>query len=367
VTIGVLGAGQLGWMLALAGQPLGLRFRFLDPSGEAPAGRIAPLITADYNDLLALERFARGLDRVTYEFENVPVASALFLQQKIPVYPPPRALETAQDRLNEKEMFQLLDIPVPPFAPVSSADEFAEAVQRVGLPGVLKTRRMGYDGKGQAVIRSRDDVPDAWDALGNVPLIYERFVEFERELSILAVRGCDGGADFYPLVENHHAGGILRRSLAPAPLISPKAQSIAEEYARRALTQLGYVGALAIEFFQTRDGLLANEMAPRVHNSGHWSIEGAETSQFENHVRAVAGLPLGSTEISGCSAMLNLIGSTPDPAAILAVPFAHLHHYGKAPRPGRKLGHVTLRAPDYATLNERLSRLAPLIECESDV
>lgn len=357
MTIGVLGSGQLGRMLALAGYPLGLRFRFLDPVPDAPAGHLADQVEGAFDDEQVLERFAAGLELATYEFENVPVASARFLAARLPVYPPPQALEAAQDRLTEKGLFRTLGIPVPPFAPVDSPDDLAQALKEIGLPAVLKTRRMGYDGKGQRVLHAEVDAADAWATLGGRPLILEGFVPFEREVSILAVRGRDGATAFYPLIENHHADGILRVSLAPAPNLTPELQREAEDYAARALEALDYVGVLAIEFFVQAGRLIANEMAPRVHNSGHWTIEGAETSQFENHLRAILGLPLGVTTPIGCSAMMNLIGVLPDPAATLALPNTHLHLYGKSPRPGRKVGHVTLRAEDTDRLQAALARL----------
>ncbi len=359
--VGVLGAGQLGRMLALAGYPLGLRFRFLDPAPGAPAGQLAEQIVADYEDPAALERFARGLDVITYEFENVPVATAHELARRVLVYPPPEALEVAQDRLVEKHFFQSLDIPTPPFAPVETRDALAAAVAEIGLPAVLKTRRLGYDGKGQYTLREPADVDRAWEALGGAALILEGFVPFERELSILAARGGDGATAVYPLVENHHRDGILHISRAPAPDLASELQSRAETYAACVLDALSYVGMLAIELFQVKDDLVANEMAPRVHNSGHWTIEGAETSQFANHIRAVAGLPLGSPAAIGCSAMVNLIGTVPSTAAMLAVEGAHLHLYGKTPRPGRKLGHVTLRADKAQIMEQRLARLLQIV------
>jgi 5-(carboxyamino)imidazole ribonucleotide synthase len=379
--IGILGAGQLGRMLALAGYPLGLRFRFLDPAPDAPAGQLAEHIAADYADETALERFAAGLTAVTYEFENVPVAVARQLERHAPVYPPPAALGAAQDRLVEKSLFQSLGIATPPFTPVDSLADLQAATERIGLPAVLKTRRLGYDGKGQRVLRQQPDIAPAWDALAGSPLILEGFVPFRRELSIVSVRGRDGQMAFYPLVENYHRDGILRLSLAPAPGLTPTLQAEAERIATRAMEALGYVGVLAIELFQieglgTRDlglewtqreqapnpkpqapNLIVNEMAPRVHNSGHWTIEGAETSQFENHLRAVLGMPLGSTDARGWSAMVNLVGALPDAAAVLAVPGAHLHLYAKEPRPDRKVGHITLRADDRPTLEERLATL----------
>lgn len=358
--VGVLGGGQLGRMLALAGYPLGLRFRVLEPAADAPAGHLAEHLIGGYGDLELLDDFADGLDVVTYEFENVPVAAAEHLAQRVPVYPPPAALAAAQDRLPEKLLFRQLGLPTPAFVPVDSRRELDGAVREIGLPGVLKTRRLGYDGKGQALLRTAADVETAWQALSGQPLIYEAFVPFDRELSILAVRGRDGATACYPLVENHHRDGILRLSLARAPDCPPQLQALAEEYAGRVLEWLDYVGVLAIELFQFGDMLLANEMAPRVHNSGHWTIEGAVTSQFENHLRAVCGLPLGDTAPRGNAAMVNLIGELPDRAAILAIPGAHLHDYGKAPRAGRKLGHVTLVEGDYATLHAKIERILTL-------
>lgn len=357
MTLGILGGGQLGYMLALAGYPLGLHFRFLDPSPEAPVGRIAQRVTADYTDESALEKFASGLELVTYEFENVPVQAAKFLAQRVPVYPPPAALEAAQDRLAEKTLFRSLSINTTDFVPVAKPNEFDGAVKQLGLPAVLKTCRMGYDGKGQWILRTAEDVAHAKSELPKVHLILERFVPFTRELSVLAVRSRAGETAFYPLVENHHRGGILRLSLAPAPALDAGVQRAAEDIARRVLESLKYVGVLAIEFFEHEGRLLANEMAPRVHNSGHWTIEGAVTSQFENHLRAVLGLPLGSTGAAGHCAMVNLIGELPESPEVLAVPDAHLHLYGKAQRPGRKLGHVTLRAASPERLALRLSEL----------
>jgi 5-(carboxyamino)imidazole ribonucleotide synthase len=377
VTIGILGGGQLGYMLALAGYPLGLHFRFLDPSPEAPVGRIATRITAKFDDRAALKKFAHGLELVTYEFENVPVETARLLAEHVPVLPPPAALEAAQDRLTEKQLFRKLDIATTEFAPVANAEALDSTVQQIGLPAILKTCRMGYDGKGQWILRDAKDVirtkseiaaasvpkgskrrpKRGDDAAQNAPFILERFVPFTRELSVLAVRSRTGETAIYPLVENHHRAGILRLSLAPAPRLAPGIQRAAEEAARRVSDALRYVGVLAIEFFEDQGRLLANEMAPRVHNSGHWTIEGAVASQFENHLRAVMGLPLGATQAIGCSAMLNLIGEVPEPGEVLGIRDAHLHLYGKPPRAGRKLGHVTLRANSPEQLASRLGEL----------
>lgn len=355
MTIGILGGGQLGRMLVLAGAPLGLKFKIFDPSSDATAGQIAPLSSGDIGDFEALERFADELDVATYEWENVPIESARFLAERVPVFPDPRALETAQDRLREKWFLSNAVVPTPDFAPVDSREELEIATRYFDFPTVLKTRRGGYDGKGQMILRDQTDALRAWDEMGDAALILERFVPFERELSVLAVRGRDGEKRFYPLVENHHAGGILRLSLAPAPDLTPKLQNQAEAYASWLLDELDYVGVLALELFQVGDGLLANEIAPRVHNSGHWTIEGAGCSQFENHVRAVAGLPLGSTEMRApCAAMVNLIGHLPPLESVLAIPGAHAHFYGKTVKPNRKVGHITLVADDEIALRERV-------------
>jgi 5-(carboxyamino)imidazole ribonucleotide synthase len=357
MTIGILGGGQLGYMLALAGYPLGLHFRFLDPSPEAPVGRIAHRVTSEYVDESALEKFAHGLEVVTYEFENVPVQAARFLAERVPVYPPAEALEEAQDRLREKTLFRRLGIPTTDFAAVSKPEEFDRAVREIGIPSILKTTRLGYDGKGQNLLRTKEDVEAVRRELPSVPLILEKFVPFARELSILGVRSVNGETAFYPLIENHHREGILRLSQAPAPDLSPGLQRVAEDAARSVLETLSYAGVLCIEFFEVDGQLLANEMAPRVHNSGHWSIEGAVTSQFENHLRAVLGLPLGSTATIGHAAMLNLIGELPAPEGVLKVINAHLHLYGKGARAGRKLGHVTVRAETFEKLQQRLKDL----------
>jgi len=362
ITLGILGAGQLGRMLALAGYPLGLRFRFFDPAPGSPAGQVAEQLVADYGDAHALRTFAAGLHAITFEFENVPVETARTLTQSAPVFPSPEALAAAQDRLSEKTLFQQLGLPTPAFAPVETRADLEAALAGVGLPAVLKTRRLGYDGKGQSVLRAAADAEAAWQSLGGQPLILEQWVAFEREVSLIAVRGRDGATAFYPLVENHHTDGILRLSLAPAPGPLAELQALAEAYVGRVLTTLGYVGVLAVEFFQRDGALLANEMAPRVHNSGHWTIEAAVTSQFANHLRAGLGWPLGNPAPRGCAAMLNLIGSVPDPAAVLAIPGAHLHLYGKAARPGRKLGHITVGADTPAQLRRRLGALKRFLD-----
>jgi 5-(carboxyamino)imidazole ribonucleotide synthase len=360
--IGILGGGQLGRMLALAGHPLGMRFRVLEPAAECPAAAVADHDRGDFENYQALFAFCQGLDAITYEFENVPVESARWLAERVPVFPTLRALEVGQDRIAEKVFFQELDVAVPPFAAVDSRADLDAAIDRIGLPAVLKTTRYGYDGKGQAVIQSRTDVESVWATLGGRPLVLEGFIPFEREVSILAVRGRAGELAFYPLVENIHRNGILRVSTGPANGVSRELQAKAEGIATRALEALGYVGVLAVELFQVGERLLVNEMAPRVHNSGHWTIEGTQTSQFENHLRAVTGLPLGSTAAVGQSVMINLIGGWPDPAAVLAIPGAHLHLYGKRPRPNRKVGHITVRADSEAEFVEGVRRVRKLLE-----
>jgi 5-(carboxyamino)imidazole ribonucleotide synthase len=352
--IGILGGGQLGRMIALAGYPLGVRSTVLDPSFEPCAAQVCSHIRGEFDDHQALYELVKVSDVVTFEFENVPVETARWLVERVPVYPPPRALEVSQERLTEKEFFAALGIPSPAFAAVESRDEFDAAIRTVGLPAVLKTRRFGYDGKGQAVIRTRADIDAAWAKLGGRPLILEEFVPFDRELSIIAVRGRDGTAA-YPLIENVHLDGILHRSIAPASNLGEELTERAAEYASRVLTDLDYVGVLTIEWFQDGPRLLANEMAPRVHNSGHWTIDAALTSQFENHLRAISGLPLGRCDAVGHSAMFNFIGSVPPAAEVLSNPDAKLHTYGKGPRPNRKVGHVTLRAGSAEELAAKLT------------
>lgn len=354
--IGILGGGQLGRMLALAGYPLGVRFRHLGTAQDTSAREVAEHINAAYEDRDALVRFAEGLDVVTYESENVPLDAAEFLSKHVPIMPSVAALRASQDRLNEKLTFAELGVPTAPYAAVGSFRELEEAAPRIGYPAILKTRRMGYDGKGQFVLRRPDELPSAWERLHSDALILEGLVPFDRELSIIAVRGRDGETFFYPLVENVHADGILRISYAPAP-DAEELQSVAEDYATRVLDALDYVGVLAIELFQAGAQLIANEMAPRVHNSGHWTIEGAHTSQFENHVRAILGYPLGNTTAVGVSAMVNVIGRIPPAQQVLRHRDAHLHLYGKSARPGRKLGHVTLHGEDSASVRRRADEL----------
>ena len=358
---GILGGGQLGRMLALAAHPLGIETTVFDPAPDACAGQVTNHIAAAFEDAEMVSSFAEGLDAVTFEWENVPLSAAEIVMAKVPLRPNTKALAAAQDRLSEKTLFAECGIPTAPFRTVDSREHLRAAIEEIGLPAVLKTRRLGYDGKGQFVVRSPEDEDAAWEALGGSPLILEGFVAFQRELSVICVRGLDGEERFYPLPENQHREGILRLSVAPAPGLTAELQAAGEEIARKVARRLDYVGVLAIELFEVDGRLLANEMATRVHNSGHWTIDGAVTSQFENHMRAVCGLPLGSTAAQGLSAMVNLIGTLPKPADVLAIEGAHLHLYGKEPRPGRKVGHVNVVAEDEATLRDTVEAVQALV------
>lgn len=353
--IGIIGAGQLGRMLALAGYPLGLRFVFLDQSEDAPGAQVGRIVCGAFDDPASLEELARAVDIVTFDVENVPVAAIREIARRKPFLPPPDALGASQDRLDEKTLFRSLRIPTAPFAAVDSLEDLARAADAIGLPGVLKTRRLGYDGRGQFLLRTRADIERAWEALGHVPLLYEGFVEFTREVSIIGVRSTRGEIICYPLSLNTHESGILRYSIAPYRNTSLQRQ--AEAHLKRLMKHFDYAGVLTIEFFVKRGQLIANEMAPRVHNSGHWTIEGAATSQFENHVRAILGLPLGSTRPVGHSAMVNFIGSIPPAERILNIPGVHYHSYGKAARPQRKLGHCTVVSPSARARDKALKRL----------
>jgi 5-(carboxyamino)imidazole ribonucleotide synthase len=345
VKVGVLGGGQLGRMLALAGYRLGIQFRFFDPNSGASVGQLGELIVAPYDDEAALSRFVDGLDVATYEFENVPLDAARFVAGRIKLCPSVQALEIAQDRLREKSFFTELGIPTQKFAAAHSADGLQAALRITGLPAVIKTMRLGYDGRGQATIRQATEAAAAWEGLGGGPVIVEELVAFDRELSILGVRDTRGREVYYPLVENEHQDGILRTSRAPVQDASLVMRAAAENCARRVMIALNYTGVLALEFFQRGSELLVNEMAPRVHNSGHWTIEGARTSQFENHLRAILSLPLGEADALGQVAMVNLIGAIPPLAELVDIPGAHVHLYGKAATERRKVGHVTFVGP----------------------
>ncbi|MDQ2702559.1 MAG: 5-(carboxyamino)imidazole ribonucleotide synthase [Pseudomonadota bacterium] len=377
-TVGILGGGQLARMIALSGAPLGLRFLVMDSAGDACAAQFAPMVLGDYRDEAALAEFASRIDVATFDFENVPAESARWLAERVPVFPNPGALATAQDRLAEKTLFREHGIPVPEFAPIATRADLDAAVERIGVPCVLKTRRLGYDGKGQFRIResgignreSESGVEAAWEALGpqaeTVGLILEAFVPFERELSVVAVRGRDGEFRAWPVTENWHVDGVLSASLAPARVDETLART-AVGYARKLAEAMDYVGVFALELFCKDGQLLANELAPRVHNSGHWTSEGSETSQFQNHLRAVLGLPLGSTRMVGHACMLNWIGEMPEATAVLAEAGGHWHDYGKAPRAGRKVGHATVRADTTADLAAALARIGAALGRDGQV
>ncbi|WP_158755615.1 5-(carboxyamino)imidazole ribonucleotide synthase [Dyella sp. S184] len=362
--LGILGGGQLARMLALAAAPLGVKTLVVDSSADACAGQVAPLVVADWADYAALEAFAAEVDVVTFDFENVPAETAHWLAARVMVSPAPQALAVAQDRLAEKTLFLECGLRTPEFMAVDTRAGLDQALAAIGAPAILKTRRLGYDGKGQFRLSSVADADAAWAALGAQAskhgLILEAFVPFERELSVIAVRGRDGDFRTWPLTRNWHTDGVLAMSLAPAPDIE-QLQQRATTLARTLAERLDYVGVFALELFVKNGELLGNEMAPRVHNSGHWTIEGAHTSQFENHVRAVLGLPLGDTGARGVSTMFNWIGELPEAAPVLHAVDAHWHDYGKQARPGRKVGHATLCAPDAAQLGIRLAVLADLL------
>lgn len=341
-TIGILGGGQLGRMLAKAAAQLGYRVHIFAPEADSVAAEVCAQFTcAQWDDAAALAAFAADCAVVTYEFENVPVAPLRALGQ-VPLRPSARALEVAQDRLNEKEFVEALGGRTAPYMAVDTREDLDQALVRIGSPGILKTRREGYDGKGQW--RIMDDHEAEGIALSGQPLVYEGFVTFSAEFSVILARGQDGTVVFWDSAENVHEGGILARSTVPASAAVQAQVAQARSLAKQVVDGLGYVGVAAFEFFATADGPVFNEMAPRVHNSGHWSIEGAVTSQFENHIRAICGLPLGDTRLAAARVeMRNVIGdAAEDWAAVLADPANHLHLYGKAAaRPGRKMGHVT--------------------------
>jgi 5-(carboxyamino)imidazole ribonucleotide synthase len=358
--VGILGGGQLARMLALAGAPLGMRFLQLAPEPAVATG-LVDTITAAYTDRAALRELAGRTDVVTYESENVAVEAVDHLATMVPVLPPPRALATAGDRWAEKDLFTELDIPTAPYVRVAGPADLQLGPATTGLPAVVKTRRLGYDGRGQAVCRTVDELNATWERFGGVPLICERWIPFDREISIVAVRSRSGEVRCYPPGENAHEQGILVSTAVPAVHLSDALRATAATYVRRIMEALDYTGVLALEMFQHGDALLANEIAPRVHNTGHWSIEGADCSQFENHLRAILGWPLGSTAARGHVAMLNLIGHTPPLPELLAVEAAHVHVYGKEPRAGRKLGHVTVTAASADELARRVHRLTQVV------
>jgi len=355
--IGVLGAGQLGRMLAIAAYPLGHQMAFTANSEDEPSVLLGKAFISDGTQD-STEQLTSASEVITFESENTDVEIVKKISKKTPVYPGAKSLFTTQHRGREKAIFDNLGIPCAPYQMVNSLADLQTAVDAIGLPAILKTATEGYDGKGQFVIRSDDQLEKAWLSMHGVDAILEGFVNFKRELSLIAVRGIDNSHKYYPLVENTHHNGILRLTTAPAENISVKVQEQAEHYMQTLLDEMEHVGVLTIELFETSDGLVVNEMAPRVHNSGHWSIEGARTSQFENHVRAITGSPLGETAcLQQYCAMINIIGEHGPVDKVLELGNAHLHLYGKSERKGRKLGHITITANTLSELNKALNAL----------
>lgn len=373
--VAVLGAGQLGRMLGLAAIPMGVRCRFLDvPSpGGSPAQAVGEIVAAEFTDLNAIDQLATGADAGTLEWENVPAESVERLARHVSVSPSPHALRITQCRALEKRSFAECGVPTnrtiawdPQTQPL---EDLARAVESMGLPAVIKTQHNGYDGKFQSVVRSSADLARLPEAMTRFPLIVEEFVAFGRELSIIGARRPGGQIVFYPLVQNTHANGILQRTVAPAPEVGPEIEAQAQGYLQSLMEHMAYVGVMALELFEVGSGgdakLLANEMAPRVHNSGHWTIEGARTSQFENHIRAVLDWPLGDASPVGHSVMVNLIGREVDRDRVLSIPGAALHWYGKTVRPGRKVGHVTVNAATALEANQLAQQVDAALEPRS--
>jgi 5-(carboxyamino)imidazole ribonucleotide synthase len=358
--VGIVGAGQLGRMLALAGLPLGVRCSFLDRGADAPGAALAPILVGPLEDPALLAKLAAQSDVVTFDWENISSEALAPLEKLTLVRPPRAALEVSQDRLREKALFSRLKIPVAPHAAVDSRADLESAARKLGIPGVLKTRRMGYDGKGQFLIQHAGELGHAWDLIGGPELIYEKFQAFSRELSIIGARSQAGDIVYYPLSANTHGGGILRYGIAP--FSNSRLERSARIHLKRVMCALDYVGVLAIEFFVVKGRLIANEMAPRVHNSGHWTIEGCVTSQFENHLRAICGLPLGSTRALGHTAMINFLGEMPSRERLLEIDGLAFHDYGKEPRPGRKLGHCTILKARTQDRNRALADTLKLIK-----
>jgi 5-(carboxyamino)imidazole ribonucleotide synthase len=362
--IGVIGGGQLAQMMALAGYPLGLKVTCLEPTVACSAGLVTDVIVGEYDDIRQLKQLADQTDVLTYEFENISYETLAQLDRQHQftpkrLYPTTAALRISQDRLQEKQFFEALQIPTTRYLPIDSLLDLQAAITQIGLPAILKTRRFGYDGKGQQPLTSPEDLSAVWATLENQACLLENKVSFDREISCIGVRNIQGEIRFYALTENQHKSGILHLSRVTAQ--QDPMTALAQTYVTRILTQLDYVGVLTVEFFEQAGQLIANEIAPRVQNSGHWTIEGADTSQFENHLRAICGLPLGATETRGQVAMLNLVGEIPPLEKMLSIPNIHVHLYGKTPRARRKLGHVTICAASQEMLNQRLTALLKII------
>ena len=355
--VGILGNGQLARMLALAGKPLGVDFTFYDPNPEGCANVLGDYVQAQFTELDRLQTFVEQVDVVTLENENIPEL-ALNSVPRDKLFPPAVAVLKSQDRLLEKQFLQHLDIPLASYYPVDNEEDLLAAQRQQNSPLIVKTRRLGYDGRGQAQISSLDEARAAWRELPHSELVAEEKLSFQREVSLISVRSRNGEIRYYPITENTHHKGILHTSIMRQ---NDPMQALAEEYGRRVLETLEYVGVLGFEFFQVGDRLLANEIAPRVHNTGHWTIDGAEISQFENHLRTVLGWPLGSTQAHSPSIMCNVIGRFPDKTELAAIPGAHIHDYQKAPMPLRKIGHVTLCSHDAELLQQSYRRVHDLV------
>ncbi|MBA3699541.1 MAG: 5-(carboxyamino)imidazole ribonucleotide synthase [Planctomycetes bacterium] len=354
-TVAILGGGQLARMLAIAGHRLGVQCRTLDPEAESSASPVAESIHAPWNDHRAVGRLAAGATVATFEREHLPLSTVTELAQLVPLRPGPEALQCLQHRGDQRRFLARLGLEQPKVAFPTDENSYRRALADMGLPVVVKSARDGYDGRGQCVVRSAADAAWAWTELSASDLVVERFVPFDEELALVAVRGSNGEFSAWPLVRTYQVDGVLAMA---SPMSAAGALQVqAEAITRRIADALGYIGVLCVEFFRVGERLLINEVAPRVHNSGHWTIEGAECSQFENHLRAILGWPLGSTALRGASAVVNLIGAMPERARALRVPGVHWHDYGKRPRPGRKVGHLTITAPSADELDERLGRL----------
>lgn len=355
--IGILGAGQLGRMLAQAGYSLGQKFGFYANNPQEPSVNLGQAFYS--SDSNSIKEFAKFSQVITYESENTDVEQVKELNKTAPVYPGEKSLYLSQNRGREKSLFAKLDIACAPNQLVNSLEELEAAIETIQTPAVLKTTTEGYDGKGQFVLTSPNQAAEAWEAIGKREAILEGFIKFNRELSIIAVRNPQGEKVFYPLVENSHRDGILRVTQAPAQNLKSEIQQEAESYMNKLLDELEHVGVLTLELFETETGLIANEVAPRVHNSGHWTMEGAQTSQFENHIRAICGLPLGATAPKqSFAAMVNIIGDHGDLNKILEMPNTHLHIYDKGERPARKLGHINTLANSQEELGKQLKELS---------
>ena len=355
--IGIIGAGQLGMMLGESARELGCDCIFLDPNKNSPAKKIGEVLNYEFNDLKAIKKLSSQCDVITYEFENVPVKSINFIDPR-KVYPPSDALEITQDRLKEKQLFDSLEIPVAKYFRVDSFSDLLDATDFLGYQFLIKTRSFGYDGKGQFLIKDESDIQKAWDQLGNQPLIAEKKIKFDREISIIGARSLSGEIALYPLTKNNHVNGILRtsRSTDENAIVTKQAH----DYLSSLLKKLNYVGVLALELFVKDDKVIANEYAPRVHNSGHWTIEGTNASQFENHLRAIMDMNLGDTSVNGFAGMENLIGCIPAEIRVLSGEF-FFHDYGKEERQGRKLGHVSIVTPKEEDREIKLKEIQRII------